>query len=122
MAIFGKKKEETTKAAATTKAAPASSNIKDVTWAVKEPRITEKAAILAETGVYVFNIDTRATKADVARAIFDAYKVTPVRVNIVAAPGKTMIKKKRAGVTRGIASGDKKAYVTLKKGDTIQFV
>lgn len=123
MAIFGKKKE-TTKAVAvkkTAKAAPALGG-KDVTWAIRAPRITEKAALQAEKGVYVFNIAKAATKGDVARAVFEAYNVIPVRVNIAQEPSKAKTRRKRSGVTTGFTSGSKKAYVTLKKGDTIQFV
>jgi large subunit ribosomal protein L23 len=122
MAIFGNKKG-TTKAVADKKSAKAIPvGKKDVTWAIRAPRITEKAALQAEKGVYVFNIAKAATKGDVARAVFEAYNVIPVSVNIAQEPSKTKTRRKRSGVTTGSTSGSKKAYVTLKKGDTIQFV
>ncbi|MEY2641329.1 MAG: ribosomal subunit protein large subunit ribosomal protein [Candidatus Parcubacteria bacterium] len=117
MAIFGTKKKTATKAVAKTGA-----STRDVTWVLKQPRITEKAALVAEKGVYVFNISPRATKADVAQAVVEAYKVTPVSINIAKEPSKKTTRRKRSGVTRGVSGGTKKAYVTLKKGDTIQFV
>lgn len=117
MALFGTKKKTTTKAVAAT-----AQGARDVTWAIKQPRITEKAALQAEKGVYVFNVHSRATKADIAQAIVDAYQVVPVSVNIAKEPSRKTVRRKRSGVTRGVASGTKKAYVTLKKGDTIQFV
>lgn len=124
MAIFGNKKATkapATKKGAKTKAVP-HNNGKDVTWAIRAPRITEKAALQAEKGVYVFNIAKAATKGDVARAVFEAYNVVPVSVNIAQEPSKAKTRRKRSGVTTGSTSGSKKAYVTLKKGDTIQFV
>lgn len=123
MAIFGTKKKTVKKATADTKAvAGASAHAKDVTWVVRSPRITEKAALVAEKGVYVFNVHPRATKADIAKAIVDAYKVTPVSVNIAKEPSKKVARRKRSGITKGVTSPVKKAYVTLKKGETIQFV
>lgn len=122
MAVFKKKKEEKEVTAEVQSDAAAHVGTHDATWVLKGPRITEKAALIAEKGVYVFNIDPRATKADVARAIADAYKVTPVKVNIAKAPRKQVTRRTRAGVTSGYKKGNKKAYVYLKKGETIQFV
>lgn len=121
MAIFGTKKK-TVKKASTEKKAVAVAGGKDVSWVIRAPRITEKAALVAEKGVYVFNVHSRATKSDIAKAIVEAYKVTPVSVNIAKEPSKKVARRKRSGVTKGVTSPVKKAYVTLKKGDTIQFV
>lgn len=124
MAIFGNTKEKAKKTVAKKTAVKkvAPKVTKDVTWVLRSPRITEKAAIIAEKGVYVFNIDSRATKGDVALAIADAYKVAVVKVNIAKEPSQRMVKRTKAGVTRGVRTGTKKAYITLQKGDTIQFV
>lgn len=121
MAIFGNKKEKKVQKKETKKLV-APKVTKDVTWVLRAPRITEKAAIIAEKGVYVFNVDPRATKRDVALAIADTYNVAVVRVNIAKQPTQKMIKRTKAGVTRGTRTGTKKAYITLQKGDTIQFV
>jgi len=85
---------------------------------IKRPRLTEKAAILAGDNVYTFEIDTKATKIDVARAIKQIYKVEPVRVSISKLPAKRKIVRGRPGVTSAV----KKAMVYLKKGDSIEFV
>jgi len=79
------------------------------------PRVTEKAAYATEKNVYVFNVAMDANKIEIKKAIKDAYKVTPTDVNIV-------VSKPRAVVFRGKPGNQKafkKAYVTLKKGDTI---
>lgn len=95
---------------------------KDLTWVLKKPRITEKAAIQAEKGVYVFEVSKDATKSDVAEAIRETYKVTPVAVKIAKNPAKKVVRRKANGVKSGFKSGLKKAYVHLKKGETIELV
>ncbi len=83
---------------------------------LKRPRITEKAAIAAEKGVYVFEIHEAATKASVAKAVKELYKVNAIKVNIARTPKKRMHVRGKAGVKGGVI----KAYVTLKKGETIE--
>ena len=84
------------------------------------PRITEKGAYQAATGVYVFNIARDANKAQVAAAIRETFNVTPRRVTVVNTPRKQTMTRgtNRKGQTRA----GKKAYVHLKKGDTIELV
>lgn len=83
--------------------------------AVKSPRITEKAALLTDQGVYVFNVAEDSTKNEIAKEIEAIYNVKPVRVNIARAAGKkTFVRGKR-----GTKAGVKKAYVYLKEGDKI---
>jgi len=80
------------------------------------PRITEKANIVsADLNVHAFEITPSATKTEVANAVKAFYKVSPLKINIVKNPSKTVFvrgKKVKAGV--------KKAYVYLKKGDKIE--
>lgn len=95
---------------------------KDLTWILKNPRVTEKAALQAEGGVYVFEVNQDATKADVAQAVSEVYKVNPVAVNIAKTPAKKVVRRKANGIKSGFKSGIKKAYVFLKKGDTIELV
>jgi large subunit ribosomal protein L23 len=132
MALFGGKKKtdtkaedssaavktkdvNTTKDAATTLVANA-----NIAGVLRNPRITEKSAYAAESNVYVFNIDVRATKEDVRNAIIATYKVTPVKVNVVTIKRKP-VKSRKIRKTHYTAGG-KKAYVFLKKGETIQIV
>lgn len=84
------------------------------------PRITEKGAYLSAAGVYVFNIARDANKVQVADAIRDTFKVTPRKVTVVNMPRKQTATRgtNRKGTTRA----QKKAYVYLKKGDTIEIV
>ena len=82
------------------------------------PRVTEKAALASERGVYVFNVFTDANKNEIAKAIEKLYKVVPEKVRIVQMPARKTFVRGRRGKT---ASG-KKAYVYLKKGDSITLV
>ena len=81
------------------------------------PRITEKATMQEESGVYTFNITAEANKREIIRAIQQTFKVTPRSVRIVQIPEK----RKRSMRTgkRGVKKGGKKAYVYLKRGDKI---
>jgi large subunit ribosomal protein L23 len=80
------------------------------------PRITEKAAYASENNVFVFNVASDANKIQIKKAIKDTYKVTPTKIAIVVSKPKTVVFRGRLGKK----SGFKKAYVTLKKGDTIE--
>lgn len=82
------------------------------------PRITEKAAYLAEKGCYVFNVGKAASKRDVAEAIFAVYKVVPRKVTLAAVPGKSVVT--RGSNRKGRSASGKKACVFLKEGDTIE--
>ena len=86
---------------------------------LEAPWLSEKALIGTENGVYVFEVPARATKTDVAHAIELIYKVKPRKVNMVNLPAKTIALRTRRGT--GTKARRHKAYVFLKKGETIQF-
>lgn len=83
---------------------------------IVKPLITEKASDLSTISKYVFAVNIKANKLEVAKAIESIYGVKPVAVNIIKMKGKT--------VSRGRISGKrkdfKKAIVSLKKGDKIE--
>ena len=82
------------------------------------PRITEKGAYLAEIGAYVFNVGELANKHEIAAAVAEIYSVTPRKVTIVRVPRKRTMN--RGSRKMGMTAGGKKAYVFLKKGETIE--
>jgi large subunit ribosomal protein L23 len=139
MAIFNKKKKEEVtvtedsnnkvesseeKKEEKSTSAPVSKNshVRDLSWVLKKPRITEKAVFSAEKKVYVFEIDQRATKKDIADAVTEFYKVVPIKINVAKTPSKKVTRRKRSGTTTGFKTGTKKAYVYLKKTDSIEIV
>jgi large subunit ribosomal protein L23 len=86
---------------------------------IKNPRITEKATIVAEGACYTFDVAKNATKKEIEKAVTALYKVTPRMVRTVTMkPHKVMPRGKRGKV--GSTGGGKKAYVYLKKGDKIE--
>jgi large subunit ribosomal protein L23 len=89
---------------------------KDLSSILIRPRITEKATIKAESAVYTFQIDPKATKALVTEAFKAKYKITPVKVTTVTIPAKNVFVRGK----RGLKSGYKKAYIYLKPGTKIE--
>jgi len=83
---------------------------------ILRPRITEKASMVLEKNVYVFEVVSSATKKEVAETIKVFYKVIPVKINIVKNPSKKVFIKGKKGIKAGV----KKAYVYLKKGDKLE--
>ncbi len=79
------------------------------------PHISEKAVAMADNGVYVFDVPSNANKINVAQAVEKAFKVEVVDVNILVAKGKLKRFQKNSGRRKDV----KKAYVKLKKGQTI---
>lgn len=130
MALFGSKKKETTVAKKTARptktlkksvavAIPgASSTVSAAAGYILRPRITEKSGLLSQVGVYTFEISRGANKHSVAAAITSLYKVVPVKIAILNNPAKNVFVRGR----KGVVSGVRKALVTLKKGDKIDFV
>lgn len=83
---------------------------------VLRPVISEKSMAQAAKNVYTFEIPMTANKIEVTRAINDTFKVTTQAVRIVVSKGKV---KRFKGIT-GRRSNTKKAYVTVKKGQSIK--
>lgn len=94
--------------------------MKHASLTLLSPRVTEKGAYLSENGVYVFNVATTANKKEIAEAIKAIFKVTPLRVRVASVPTKQVFTR---GTNRwGRTAGGKKAYVYLKKGETIELL
>lgn len=117
MALFGRSKKETKETAAAASVATTGSTQQNLSHVLVAPRITEKATVVSGASVYVFNIAPSATKRQVKQAVERYYKVTPRMVRVVSIPVKR-VRNMRTGQT-GMKHGGKKAYVYLKKGETI---
>ena len=77
---------------------------------LRRPIVSEKAVKISEAGSVAFEVDVRATKEDVARAVHAIYGVKPSKVNIVVVKGKV---KQFRGRGTGTQRTVKKAYVSL---------
>ncbi len=86
---------------------------------LRAPWLSEKALIGTENGVYAFEVPANANKFQVADAIESIYGVKPRQIRMVNLPAKKKALRTRRG--QGSRAARHKAYVYLKKGDTIQF-
>ena len=84
---------------------------------ITRPIVSEKSFALMEDNRYTFEVDKRATKPQIARAIEEIFGVTVKKVNTMNVSGKPRRVRWRAGHTRSW----KKAIVTLAEGDSIDF-
>lgn len=87
---------------------------------LKAPHFSEKALISSGQGVYVFQVPADAHKHEVAAAIEKFFNVVPVKIRMANLPPKTVALRTRRGV--GTKARRHKAYVYLKKGDTLNIV
>ncbi len=86
---------------------------------VLKPRMSEKAYEMSQKGVFVFVVDGGLNKHEIAKAVAETYDVTVETVRIVIQNGKAKRLYRNRRFTEGMRSDMKKAYVTLKKGDSI---
>ena len=86
------------------------------------PLITEKLTKLSENnGTYGFVVDRNANKIEIKNAIEKMYGVSVDAVRTINEVGKHGWKRTPFGMSMGTKGKMKKAYVTLKKGETIDF-
>jgi large subunit ribosomal protein L23 len=85
------------------------------------PRLTDKTYANATSGnTYVFNVPLSANKIQVKEVVEQLYSVSVETVNIVRMIGKSKRTVRKGGrQLLGKRSNYKKAYVTVKKGQTI---
>ncbi len=85
---------------------------------LRRPIITEKTSFQSgKLNQYVFEVDRKATKAQIKEAVEVLFDVDVIRVNVTNAPAKRSRRRNRRLLVR--RPGYKKAIVTLKPGDTI---
>lgn len=85
---------------------------------VKKPWISEKATMLGEKNVYVFDVRPSANKKTIKEEVENRYNVRVRNVRTVRHSGKT---KKFRNIARQ-RTGFKKAIVTVKEGDKIDII
>lgn len=89
---------------------------------IKKPVITEKAMSLATLRQYVFEVHPNANKIQIREAVEKMFEVDVVSIRTVRIKGKNKARMTRKGMMRGSTSLKKKAYVTLKEGQSIELV
>ena len=70
---------------------------------------------------YGFIVRPEANKLEIKKEVESLYNVTVLEVNTLRYAGKRSSRYTKAGLVRGQKNAYKKAIVTLKEGDTIDF-
>ncbi len=84
------------------------------------PLVTEKMTQITEKiNKYGFVVDVNSNKIEIAKAIKERFNVDVVSVNTVKYKGKTKTQFTKKGRFEGKTPQFKKAYVSLKEGQTI---
>jgi large subunit ribosomal protein L23 len=91
--------------------------VRELHQVIRRPVITEKGTALKELNKYCFEVDRRANKVEVKRAVEVLFNVKVAAVHTVAMRGRV----KRLGRFAGRTSDWKKAIVTLQEGHSIEF-
>ena len=84
---------------------------------LRRPVITEKSTGLQAQGKYAFEVAGQASKPQIKQAVEKAFKVKVTAVNVMTVAGK----RRRLGMRELPPRSWKKAIVTLKEGDKIEF-
>ncbi|WP_347157139.1 50S ribosomal protein L23 [Pontibacter chitinilyticus] len=88
---------------------------------LKKPLVTEKYAAMNEVGKYTFEVERKANKVEIKKAVEKMYGVTVEKVATMRTNGKVKTKYTKSGAVSGRTTPVKKAIVTLKEGDVIDF-
>ena len=89
---------------------------------IVKPLVTEKVTDLTEKhNVFCFVVRPEANKLQIQNEVEALYNVKVVSVNTVNYAGKNKNRYTKAGLLRGKTNAFKKAYVTLKEGESIDF-
>ena len=82
-----------------------------------EPLITEKTTAKRAEGKYSFRVHTKATKNSIREAVEKIFNVHVTKINTEIMGGKW----KRVRFRPGLTADSKRATVTLKEGEKIEF-
>jgi len=88
---------------------------------LRKPLITEKVSTLNESGKYGFIVDRDANKVQIKNEVERMYGVTVESVNTMRYQGKLKTRYTKSKVVSGRTAGYKKAIVTVKDGEVIDF-
>lgn len=87
-----------------------------------KPIITEKATAAAEDGnVFTFQVDSRANKIEIKKAVEAAYDVSVEKVRTMNVRPDRKSQFTKTGIQTGKTNAYKKALVQVAEGDTIDF-
>lgn len=89
---------------------------------IVKPLVTEKMTSITEkSNRFGFIVSPEANKLEIKNEVETLYNVTVVEVNTIRYAGKNKARWTKSGLIKGRSNAFKKAIVTLKDGDTIDF-
>ena len=91
------------------------------TQIVLRPVISEKSMDQSTVNKYTFAVADEANKMQIKAAVEELFKVTVLDVNVLTMKRKEKSRNRRRGRQVGYTSPWKKAVVTVKAGDSIEF-
>ncbi len=91
--------------------------MRDPRQVVIRPVVSEKSYGLIEHNRYTFEVDKESTKPQIAAAVEEIFGVKVTDVNTMRVSGKP----RRVRYAKGLSRSWKKAVVTLREGDSIEF-
>ena len=90
------------------------SNIYEI---IKQPVVTEKTTKISENNQFVFKVQNTSSKLDIKKAVEKIFKVKVKSINTIKIKGKIKVFKG----TKGKRNDYKKAIITLKSGETLDY-
>jgi len=88
---------------------------------IHRPIVTEKMTGMQDRRQYAFEVDADANKHEIKRAVEKKFNVTVNSIRTLVNKGKAKAQMTRRGRFEGRTRHWKKAIVTLKEGDKIEF-
>lgn len=85
------------------------------------PIITEKMTELGDKRQYAFEVSSGVNKIEIGKAVEKKFNVAVTSIRTVVVKGKTKTQMTKRGRFEGRAKTWKKAIVTLKQGDKIDY-
>ncbi len=93
--------------------------MKNIYTVIKKPLFTEKGSFLKETdNKLLVEVDRDANKPEIKKAVEEIFKVKVEKIHTVRLPGKW----KTYGRYKGKRPDRKKAIITLKQGEKLDFI
>jgi large subunit ribosomal protein L23 len=91
------------------------------TQIILRPVISEKSMDQTTISKYTFAVADAANKMQIKAAVEELFKVTVLDVNVLTSKRKEKSRNRRRGRQVGYTTPWKKAVVTVKAGDSIEF-
>ncbi|MEM7382728.1 MAG: 50S ribosomal protein L23 [Bacteroidota bacterium] len=88
---------------------------------LKQPLVTKKLSDMNSENVYGLIVDNKANKIEIKKIVEQLYGVTVVQVNTIRCAGKNKTRYTKRGLRQNKQAAYKKALITIKAGDVIDF-